>query len=232
MKVSALLSLIPLAAALPGSRSATKDSNGAFGVTAARSGSPIHFLPLTAAGSKFWLGGKSQTYCPDVVPDCAKGTNDTIIYAQNALVCHCSTKEASVKIHSTKICHQDVVVPGGQSIYVDRNGALSFTTPHSAYIPPGSSQGPFKYTPGQSLGTWTYTGQGASGFMACPAPANSTVAARHIRRQAPSAADRWQVFAALQNATVPTGNVDDCLGFEAMAIGLNISSEHLAWEYI
>ncbi|OOQ90322.1 hypothetical protein PEBR_06331 [Penicillium brasilianum] len=211
MKVSALLSLIPLAAALPGSRSATKDSNGAFGVTAARSGSPIHFLPLTAAGSKFWLGGKSQTYCPDVVPNCAKGTNDTIIYAQNAL---------------------DVVVPGGQSIYVDRNGALSFTTPHSAYIPPGSSQGPFKYTPGQSFGTWTYTGQGASGFMACPAPANSTVAARHIRRQAPSAANRWQVFAALQNATVPTGNVDDCLGFEAMAIGLNISSEHLAWEYI
>lgn len=93
MKVSALLSLIPLAAALPGSRHAPKDSNGAFGVTAARSGSPIHFLPLTAAGSKVWLGGKSQTYCPDVVPNCAQGTNDTIIYAQNALVCDPSTKQ-------------------------------------------------------------------------------------------------------------------------------------------
>jgi hypothetical protein len=93
MKVSALLSLIPLAAALPGSRHhAPKDSNGAFGVTAARSGSPIHFLPLTAAGSKFWLGGKSQTYCPDIVPNCAQGTNDTIIYAQSALVCYISTE--------------------------------------------------------------------------------------------------------------------------------------------
>lgn len=111
---------------------------------------------------------------------------------------------------------------------------MSFTTPHSGYIPPGSSQGPFKYKPGHghSLGTWTYTGQGAAGFMACPAPSNSTAATRRIRRQAAPAADRWQVFAALQNATVPTGNVDDCLGFEAMAIGLNVSSEHLAWEYI
>jgi hypothetical protein len=97
MKVSALLSLIPLAAALPGSRHTPKDSNGAFGVTAARSGSPIHFLPLTAAGSKFWLGGKSQTYCPDVVPNCAQGTNDTIIYAQNALVCHLSNHKIFTK---------------------------------------------------------------------------------------------------------------------------------------
>ncbi|KAJ5166287.1 uncharacterized protein N7482_005068 [Penicillium canariense] len=211
MKVSALLSLVPLAAALPGSRPTTKESGGAFGVTAARSGSPIHFLPLTASGSKFWLGGKSQTYCPAVVPNCAQTTNDTIIFGQSAL---------------------DVVVPGGQRIYVDRAGALSFTTPHSGYIPPGSSQGPFKYTPGQSFGTWTYSGQGASGFMACPAPANSTAVGRHVRRQAPLRTDRWQVFAALQNATVPTGNVSDCLGFDALAIGLNISSDHLAWEYI
>lgn len=68
--------------------------------------------------------------------------------------------------------------------------------------------------------------------MACPVRANSTVAARSVHPQIPAAATRWQVFAALQNATVPTGSVDDCLGFEAMAIGLNISSEHLAWEYI
>lgn len=93
MKVSALLSLIPLAAALPGFRPAAKHSNGTFGVTATHSGSPIHLLPLTAAGSKFWLGGKSQTYCPDVVPNCAQGTNDTIIYAQNALVGVFATKE-------------------------------------------------------------------------------------------------------------------------------------------
>lgn len=29
---------------------------------------------------------------------------------------------------------------------------------------------------------------------------------------------RWQVFAAVQNASVPSGNVRDCLGFEAAAL--------------
>lgn len=99
-------------------------------------------------------------------------------------------------------------------------------------MPPGSSQGPFKYTPGQSLGTWTYSGQGASGFMACPVPqANATAVSRRAST-APAPAPRWQVFAALQNATVPTGRVGDCLGFDALAVGLNVSSGHLAWEYI
>lgn len=123
---------------------------------------------------------------------------------------------------------QDVIVPGGQSIYVDPKGALSFTAPHSAYMPPGSSTGPFKYTPGQPFGTWTFSGQGASGFMACPVPPQNATA---VSRRA-SSAPRWQVFAARQNATVPTGKVADCLGFEALAVPLNVSSSHLAWEYI
>ncbi|KAJ5632779.1 hypothetical protein N7490_009118 [Penicillium lividum] len=209
MKISALLSIVPLVAALPGSRIGTtkaKDVNAPFGVTAARSGSPIHFLPLTASGGNFFLGGKSATYCPsEVVPGCAGRTNDTIIVGQSAL---------------------DVVVPGGQSIYVAPSGALSFTTPHSGYIPAGSSQGPFVYTPGTSgngLGSWTYSGQGASGFMACPVPASTSGSA---------APPSWQVYAAQQNATVPTGKVGDCLGFDALAVGLNVTSNSVAWEYI
>ncbi|KAJ5919105.1 hypothetical protein N7466_010048 [Penicillium verhagenii] len=215
MKLSALLSLVPLVAALPGSRSTTKDVNAPFGVTAARSGSPIHFLPLTASGSNFYLGGKSATYCPsEVVPGCNGRTNDTIIYGQSAL---------------------DVVVPGGQAIYVAPTGALMFTTPHSGYIPAGSSQGPFHYAPGQSgnpLGTWTYTGQGAAGFMACPVPASNSSSNAAARRAAAAAPPSWQVYAALQNATVPSGNVGDCLGFDALAVGLNVTSDTLAWEYI
>lgn len=87
MKLSTILSLVPLAAALPGSR-APKDPNGAFSVTAARSGSPIHFLPLTASGGHFWLGGKSETYTPDGVPHTGKQTNDTILSGQHFLVRH------------------------------------------------------------------------------------------------------------------------------------------------
>jgi hypothetical protein len=108
-------------------------------------------------------------------------------------------------------------VPGGQQVYVDRSGALRFTSPHSAYMPPGSSTGPFTYTPGNPIGHYVYTGQGASGFMACPKQVGD--------------GKQWQVFAALKNATVPGGRVADCLGFDAMAVqsGRNGSA---AWEYI
>lgn len=89
MKVSALLSLVPLAAALPGLRMSPNlkdNSNGAFGVTAAHSGSPIHFLPLTASGSYFWLGGHSETYCPgESVPNCYQ-QNNTILVGEHYLV--------------------------------------------------------------------------------------------------------------------------------------------------
>jgi hypothetical protein len=36
-------------------------------VTAARSGSEIHLLPMNAAGLRFWLGGSTISYCPEEV---------------------------------------------------------------------------------------------------------------------------------------------------------------------
>lgn len=38
-------------------------------VTAARSGSPIHLLPMNAAGFRFYLGGQTATYCPSFVSE-------------------------------------------------------------------------------------------------------------------------------------------------------------------
>lgn len=145
---------------------------------------------------------------------------------------------------------QDVVVPGGQAIYIDPSGALSFTVPHSGYEPAGSSTGPFKYTAGKPFGSWTYTGQGASGFMACPVPAPATTSSASLslspsatpsptgtvsavpyhRRRVVSSAPQWQVFANLRNATVPSGRVDDCLGFDALAV--SVHKVQPAWEYI
>jgi hypothetical protein len=46
----------------------------------------------------------------------------------------------------------------------------------------------------------------------------------------PTADNRWQVFAALSNATVPSGNVADCLGFSAIA--LPYQGDVPAWQYI
>lgn len=109
---------------------------------------------------------------------------------------------------------QNVMVPGGQRIFVDPSGALGFTQAHSASIPPGSALGPFEYTPGDSFGHFTFKGFGAKGFMACPAEDN-----------------RWQVFAAIQNATVPGGDVSKCLGFSALAPTAKKQGP-AAWQYI
>ncbi|KAB8233449.1 hypothetical protein ETB97_000718 [Aspergillus alliaceus] len=179
--------LLPLlAAAAP-----TAPENPPFGVMATHSASPIHLLPMNAAGQKFWLGGETTSYCP--LPENCPPGNQTVFapggYGLN------------------------VNVPGGQQVYVDPNGALSFTQAHSAYIPDGSARGPFEYTPGENWGYYTFKGWGASGFMACPTEDN-----------------RWQVFAAIKNATVPKGNVDECLGFNALAPKADQSPA--AWQYI
>ncbi|KAB8076929.1 hypothetical protein BDV29DRAFT_73087 [Aspergillus leporis] len=188
MKVSLALSLLLplLAAAAP-----TAPENPPFGVMAGRSASPIHLLAMNAAGQKFWLGGETTSYCP--LPEgCPAGTSTVFSPGGYGL---------------------NVMVPGGQQVYVDPSGALSFTQAHSAYIPDGSARGPFNYEPGENFGHYTFNGWGASGFMACPTEDN-----------------RWQVFAAIQNATVPKGDVNECLGFSAIAPTADQSAA--AWQYI
>lgn len=119
------------------------------------------------------------------------------------------------------------MVPGGQAIYVAPDGALSFTQAHSAYIPPGSAVTGFSYTPHETeegRGTYGFNGMGgagAGGFMACP---------DSLGAENPD----WQVFAAVQNATVPTGDTADCLGFKAMALTYTAPHEDgpVAWQYI
>ncbi|KAE8137138.1 hypothetical protein BDV38DRAFT_89624 [Aspergillus pseudotamarii] len=200
MKFLAISSLIAAVSALPSvpAPKAQNDPN-AFGVVAARSASPIHFLTLNAANSHFYLGGKAATYCPENVEKlgaCPPGKETSLLGDK----------------------YLNVAVPGGQSIYVDPKGALSFTTPHSGYTPPGSSTDGFAYKPGKNgtLGSWTYK----NGFMACPT-SNSTIVPGN---------PKWQVFAASKNATVPTGNIRDCLGFSAVAAPY--TGPVAAWEYI
>jgi hypothetical protein len=62
------------------------------------------------------------------------------------------------------------------------------------------------------LSHYTFNAWGASGFMACP-----------------TADKRWQVFVAATNATVPSGNVNDCLGFSAVA--MPYKGDVPAWQY-
>jgi len=192
-----LLALVPFLASAAPVGTCPPDDGGVpttFTVISVRSGSPIQYLPLNAAGQKFWLGGQPATYCPTQVdPNCPPG-NVTAILGGGAL---------------------DTEVPGGQQIYVAPTGALSFTQAHSASIPTGSSIGPFSVTAGTPEARYSTSAFGATGFMACPDKVPN-----------PSS---WQVFAAIQNATVPTGKVGDCLGFDALAT--NYTGPVAAWQY-
>ncbi|PTU23511.1 hypothetical protein P175DRAFT_0500074 [Aspergillus ochraceoroseus IBT 24754] len=191
---SLLLPFLAAAAPTDSGASAPAENPTAFTVMSSRSASPIHLLPMNAAGQSFWLGGEPGTYCP-LTSGCPPG-NMTVLAGNGGSL--------------------SVVVPGGQQIYVSPEGALKFTQAHSAYIPTGSSLGPFEYeagAPGSAFGHYLYTGWGASGFMACP-----------------TSDEKWQVFAALQNATVPSGSVDDCLGFSALAVPTDDAGN--TWQYI
>ena len=53
---------------------------------------------------------------------------------------------------------------------------------------------------------------GAHGLMACPTDD-----------------EEWQVYAAMDNATVPSGNVNDCVGF--WAITSDWDEGPAAWQY-
>ncbi|KAJ5925467.1 hypothetical protein N7454_008106 [Penicillium verhagenii] len=188
--VIASIALPLLAAAAPAPvASPSAASPPAFSVMSIRSASPIHYMQMNAAGQKFYLGGSTSSYCPGV----------------EGMVCPLATRPSSLQA--------DTEVPGGQQVYVDATGALSFTQAHSASIPAGSSVGDLIYEAGEPWSHYSFNGWGAQGFMACP-----------------TTDSRWQVFAALQNATVPSGNVADCLGFDAIA--LTYTGDIPAWQYI
>lgn len=92
MKLASILALIPLALALPtasnNNNHHAKRAGNKFGVMAARSGSPIHFLQLNAAGTSFWLGGETSSYCPSSVGSaCPKGDVTVLVGDGSGLVC-------------------------------------------------------------------------------------------------------------------------------------------------
>lgn len=123
---------------------------GYFGVISSRSASPIHLLPLTARGGKFYLGGPGpSSYCPPNLPagSCPPG-NSTVFAGGDGTL------------------SLGVVVPGGQQVYVAPDASLSYTVAHSAAIPVGSIIDQFSKTaPGSNnLGSLSFE----TGFVACP----------------------------------------------------------------
>ncbi|KAG2412884.1 hypothetical protein HFD88_010441 [Aspergillus terreus] len=115
MKLLPFASLLALAAASPAER---RQSSDAFSLNIRWSNSPLSG-PLNANGGSFWTGKSTSSYCPDTVPQC-KTVNGTSFTVQDDKV------------------FLNAVVPGGQQVYVSPQGQLTYTQPHSAYIPTGS----------------------------------------------------------------------------------------------
>ncbi|MCJ1461424.1 hypothetical protein MMC07_000021 [Pseudocyphellaria aurata] len=192
----------PAAASPVKSRQATNPSF--FTITAARSGSAIHQQSVHASSRAFWIGKPTETYCPpqvDAEAACPPGTETVLAAGDTA---------ASL----------DVSVPGGQQIYVESTGALGFTQAHSAEYPPGSILQGFTLTPGSPSRSLSFSGLGATGFLACPANA--------------SGAGPYKVFAnvrGLKDGNTPGGSVQACIGFDALAVEY-ADERGAAWQYI
>ena len=119
-------------------------------------------------------------------------------------------------------------VPGGQQLYVAPNGALSFTQAHSAFIPAGSSFGPFEITLNKGANgpaLFQYAGLGkknaGSDFLGC---------SEKGREHGP-----YQVFVdieGLSDADVLGGCVKECVGFGAIFFPNQIGNDGpAAWQY-
>ncbi|KAF7114506.1 hypothetical protein CNMCM5793_008810 [Aspergillus hiratsukae] len=158
-----------------------------FVVRASAPGTPVDNRTMTASNLMFFLNGQTASSCP-LSSGCPPG-NRTVLNGDASSL--------------------NVLVPGGQQIFVTGDGAVHFTPGGSPSIPPGASTGPFS----QAGGAWHFTGLGARDFMACP-----------------TADRRFRVFAALRNATLPSGNVTSCVPFVARVIPF-VSPQAAAFQY-
>jgi hypothetical protein len=124
-----------------------------FGVIVTRSGSPIHLQELNATGNAFYIGKPTTTYCPEGVSGlkCPVGKGETL-FAGGHETLGLSTQ-----------------VPGGQQIYVAKDGTVGYTQAHSASIPAGASLTGWSKTEGKTFGQLSYK----YGLIFCPVGGDS-----------------------------------------------------------
>ncbi|QPG95080.1 hypothetical protein C2857_007595 [Epichloe festucae Fl1] len=189
LTLAAVIPLLPLSF-VEASPTYHAANTSAVAITAALPGSPVHNRPLEASGNKFWIGKPTSTYCPLNAEECPKG-KDTTIWVGNELT----------------TCGMNVVVPGGQQVYVAPDGSLSYTQAHSAFVPPGSTRDGFCLLPERPDGLRELAISSRQ-FFACPEAKDSGV---------------WQIFARADDQDVRGQSAAQgqstahCLKFTALA---------------
>lgn len=128
----------------------------------------LHNQPVSAAGLRWTLAGPTSSYCPDVVGAACPPGNATAVVA--------SAGRAAM----------DVMVPGGQAVYLTPDDwSVGYTQAHSAYMPGGSLvEGFGAYAGG---GFVNLNGDGW-GWVACPPVTAGGGRWRLVGRNATSAA--------------------------------------------
>ena len=153
MKLAATAALASAVSAAP-LETRTNDS-GAFGKIAIHSGAlGIHQQPLTASDHQIFIGKPTVSYCPEgLQPGSCPAGNSTSFIATG----------------STGALSMNVVVPGGQRVYLDKSGYIGYTIAHSGAIPDGAITDGFDYAPGAEQGqVGELTNSKTKGFTACP----------------------------------------------------------------
>jgi hypothetical protein len=159
-----------------------------FGLTSARSASPIHYQSVSASGQSLWLNKVTASYCPESVKEL------------NA----CPPGNVTVFAGGDDTLSMGTVVPGGQQVYIDTDGAVKYTQAHSAAIPEGAIVTGWTTSPGNGFGILSNSN---GGFVACPSENNS-----------------WKVYIGLECVEFDSA----CLGFDALTSN---TTEAGAWQY-
>lgn len=121
-----------------------------FTLTASNPTIAVDGWPITANGLHLWIGGTTASFCPDQVGSACPPGNITALFAG-----------------SNSGAAMDVMVPGGQAVYLDPYWNVGYTIAHSGQIPPGSLTTGFSaYQNGGfvNLNSW--------GWVACPPTAS------------------------------------------------------------
>ncbi|KAG9848193.1 carbohydrate-binding module family 50 protein, partial [Aureobasidium melanogenum] len=152
-----------------------RKTSGTFTLTASNPDQAFDGQPIQAAGNHFWVGGHAATYCPTSVGSiCNSFPNDTTLIGNGYMA---------------------TVVPGGQDIYWQTDGAMAFTQAHS------SSQWNLSYYGGGiAYEGGGYFGPNGEDLITCPVtPGGSNTTA-------------WKLFARLSGVE-----------FSSSCVGLNLA---------
>ncbi|KAL9101457.1 MAG: hypothetical protein Q9163_003288 [Psora crenata] len=169
--------------------------------------------PINANSQGFYIGRRTSSYCPTSVEN---------------LVCPPGNVTA-IQVGSGGGASMDSEVPGGQPIYVPPTGNLSYTPGHLESIPDiynytvlGFAFTPYaaNSTTDSAVGSFTFSGLGFKGWLACPLTTNITSGRR-----------RYRIFANIEGgvADVPTGDPGDCMPTEIE--GTVYTGNSPAWQY-